>query len=213
MGVYAFASRDNSNKIYINVMWVPGPFAASAPSIPITFVTDGGQGGVTVQAKPVETVALGSGRSFAIQCGTLCDAGFNVAFNATLLSESGKVLSSFTNSVEVPAVKAPPEAISLVGRWEGASHGKEVGFVMDDQKHVEGSSDAGGYFHKLVGTYSNANTINMTIERKDPAGCVTSVSGYIKVIGRNSIEVFQEGWNGCGVRTDSVVSVLTRLAK
>lgn len=118
MGVYAFASRDSADKVYVNVMWVPGPFAASAPSIPITFVTDGEAGGVKVLAQPNESVAVGSGRRFAVQCGKVCDEGFSVAFNATLES-GGKLVNSFSNSVEVPKSKvAEAQACPWDGTWE-----------------------------------------------------------------------------------------------
>ena len=108
MGVYAFASRDSAGAFRVNVIWAPGPFATSAPSIPISFVSDASKGGVKVIARPVERIAVGSGRSFAVQCGKGCDQGFTVAINATLMGPDGKPLSSFTHAVEVPAVVERP---------------------------------------------------------------------------------------------------------
>ena len=99
-GVYAVASRDDAGRVSVNVLWAPGALATIAPSIPVSFVTDEGDG-VKVNAQPVETVAFGSGRTFSVQCGKACDTGFRVAVNATLSNDRGQIVNSFTNSVVV----------------------------------------------------------------------------------------------------------------
>jgi hypothetical protein len=104
--LYAFASRDKAGQSYVNVMWVPGALAGTLPSIPIDFVTDGDAKGIKVHATQKEQVAMGSGRSFAVTCGTKCDDGFLVTVNGTLRNAAGVATSSFTATVEVPP-KAP----------------------------------------------------------------------------------------------------------
>jgi hypothetical protein len=115
--LYAFASRDRAGKMYVNVMWVPGALAGSVPSIPIGFVTGGGEmEGIRIHAKAEEQLAMGSGRNFAVSCGKRCDEGFQVTVNGTLRNARGVATSSFTTTVEVPPSKppAPPEC-----PWEG----------------------------------------------------------------------------------------------
>lgn len=117
--LYAFASRDQSKKIFVNVIWVPGALAGSIPSIPISFVTDDDDEGVKIHANPEEQVAVGSGRNFAVTCGTKCDNGFQVTVNGTLKNSTGSATSSFTSTVDVPPLRPPmpPEC-----SWEGAWH-------------------------------------------------------------------------------------------
>jgi hypothetical protein len=110
-GVYARSSRDQAGRVYVNVMWIPGALAGAAPSIPISFVNNGTGDGYKVLAEPKEVIAVGSGRSFAVECGKVCDQGFTIAFNATAYADNGKVLSSFTNSVEVPPLAPSPEKV------------------------------------------------------------------------------------------------------
>lgn len=105
--LYAFASRDQAGKTYVNVIWVPGALAGTLPSIPISFVTDDEAGGVNIHAKPEEQVAMGSGRNFAVSCGTKCDNGFQVIVNGTLKNAAGAATNSFTSSVDVPPLKLP----------------------------------------------------------------------------------------------------------
>jgi hypothetical protein len=109
VGIYAYASPDSAGKVRVNVMWVPGPFVSFAPSIPVTFVTDDGDEGVQVVAKPEEIIANGSGRSFAVKCGKVCNKGFQIGVNATLVDEHGKVVNSFTDSVDIPGPN--PDAV------------------------------------------------------------------------------------------------------
>lgn len=106
--LYAFASRDQAGKTFINVIWVPGVLAGSLPpSISISFVTDGDAEGVNIHANPEEQVAMGSGRNFAVSCGTKCDNGFQVTVNGTLKNAAGIATNSFTSSVDVPPLKPP----------------------------------------------------------------------------------------------------------
>ncbi len=101
-GVYAVATRDGAGRVNLNVMWAPGPLVTIAPSIPVSFVGDEGNG-VKVNSQPTEMVAFGSGRAFSVQCGSVCDKDFGLAVNATLKNERGKIVNSFSNFVRVPA--------------------------------------------------------------------------------------------------------------
>jgi len=106
--LYAFASRDNSGEVYVNVMWVPGALAGSVPSIPISFVTHDEAGGVKIHAKPEEQIAMGSGRHYAVDCGKKCDNGFQVFVNGTIKNVAGIPTNDFTTTVEVPPLNPPP---------------------------------------------------------------------------------------------------------
>jgi len=115
--VYAFANRDNAGKIYVNVIWVPGAFAGTAPSIPISFVSDGDKKGIKVHARPTESIAMGTGTSFAVTCGKECDKGFRVTVNAALKNAKGVAVTSFTNSVDVPPIAPPTPECAWEGDW------------------------------------------------------------------------------------------------
>lgn len=108
--IYAFASRDHAGQTFVNVIWVPGPLAGIIPSIPITFVTAAGgdDDGVKIHAEPGHTVGIGSGTSFAVSCGKICDDGFQITVNGTLKNSAGVAAGSFTSNVDVPALR-PPE--------------------------------------------------------------------------------------------------------
>ena len=113
--LYAFASRDEAGRIFVNVMWVPGALGGTIPSIPINFVTGGAEEGIQVLADPEERVALGSGRHFAVSCGSKCDAGFQVTVNGAIKNAAGVSTSSFTTTVAVPPLKPPvAPACSLI---------------------------------------------------------------------------------------------------
>jgi hypothetical protein len=115
--VYAFANRDGAGKIYVNVIWVPGAFAGTAPTIPITFVSDGDKKGIKVHAKATESIAMGTGTSFAVSCGTECSKGFRVTVNAALRNAKGVAVTSFTNAVDVPPAVAPVPECGWEGDW------------------------------------------------------------------------------------------------
>ena len=118
--------------------------------------------------------------------------------------------TSATDS-STPKISDKPEGTksSLVGSWVGSPSCLVV-FYKDDGKDVEGSCDVGGYRHKVSGRYDDLTNIGVTITRTDPNGCVTSVRGFIRIVSRDSVEMGQNGWNGCGVTTESVATSLSR---
>jgi hypothetical protein len=138
--LYAFASRDNAGKTYVNVIWVPGQLAGIVPAIHINFVT--GDDDIKIAAKPEENLAMGSGRSFLVKCqNKSCDAGFLVTVNGSLNNTAG-VASSFTTNVEVPP-KLPPAVRNVsitqaVGTWEihqtAGSTGEYLGTLTLNQE-------------------------------------------------------------------------------
>lgn len=127
--LYVFASRDRAGKVYITVMWVPGVFAGSSPSIPIKFVTDGDADGIKIHAKPQEEVAMGSGANFAVSCGKKCDDGFQVTVNGKLKDPTGRLTNSFTKIVEVPSAVPPPKAALIKAPQEAAIPSGQVAIV------------------------------------------------------------------------------------
>lgn len=125
--LYAFASRDQAGKTSVNVIWVPGVLAGSLPSIPVKFVTDGDAEGVKIHAESEEQVAMGSGMSFAVSCGTKCDNGFQVTVNGTLKNAAGIKTNSFTSTVVVPPLKAPElTECTWGGVWVSGTENNEI---------------------------------------------------------------------------------------
>ena len=99
---------------------------------------------------------------------------------------------------------------SLVGRWSGSPDCTLI-FSSDDGKRVEGSCDNAGFQHKFAGDYLSPTKIRIRITRVDRrTGCSTSIGGELEMVDSNTIRVRQEGWNGCGVRTDSTTMSFIR---
>ena len=104
----------------------------------------------------------------------------------------------------------PKSSISLVGSWMGSPDCTLV-LYKDDGKEVEGNCDNSGYKHKINGIYSNSNNIKTTISRIELSNnCDTNAEGYIKIIDSNKLIFGQNGWNGCGARTDSITLTFYR---
>ena len=72
---------------------------------------------------------MGSGRNFAVSCGTKCDNGFRIVVNGTLKNAAGSVTSSFTNAVDVPALNPPTltKPPRMAGVWRHVLDGGSVG--------------------------------------------------------------------------------------
>lgn len=166
--LYAYASRDNAGEIYVNVIWVPGVLAGSLPSIPVKFVTDGDADGVKIHADLEEQVAMGSGQSFAVSCGTKCDHGFQVTVNGTLKNAAGIKTNSFTSTVQVPPLKALEQAeCTWEGDWDSEWEygGKNrasstITFKLNEEERIIGSYQYGnlamkGKGNTLVGRWTN----------------------------------------------------------
>jgi hypothetical protein len=98
---------------------------------------------------------------------------------------------------------------SLVGTWLSRSQTLcTLTFQTDDGKNVEGSCDNIGFIHKFAGVYNTETSIKITITRIDrESGCSTTVKGNIEIVDNNTIEVSQDGWDGCDVKTEPVIKM------
>jgi hypothetical protein len=97
--------------------------------------------------------------------------------------------------------QAQTEPFSMQGRWIAPRRTScPITFYRDNGQNIEGNCDTGVVDHKVIGTYSRQNWINITIIRKTP-GCTTTVQGTIRIINENIVEFSQQGWNGCSVKT------------
>jgi hypothetical protein len=95
-----------------------------------------------------------------------------------------------------------PRYGGLVGSWT-ADPGAQCKLVFwkDDGKNVEGNCGT-GVDHKIIGLYTAKNIIKITITRIDEKQCETKVDGYIEILNSDTVEISQDGWNGCEVKTD-----------
>lgn len=133
-GLIAYGYRDENDNPYIKVLWVPGSFAGTAPSINVTLTT--GQSGVTIArvGAPVE-IAAGTGTSFPI---TFIDntgksqpilKGFVILANGNLTALA-KTVASFTTEANIPDSAAEKKRASQcfnrpnypLGKWEISVH-------------------------------------------------------------------------------------------
>jgi hypothetical protein len=100
---------------------------------------------------------------------------------------------------------------SLVGDWLGAPNCTLV-FRLDDGKNVEGSCNTAGVRHEFAGVYQANDRVQITITRIDPDQCKTTVPGYVRIENDDTIEVSQDGWDGCQVKTGPARTRLQRSA-
>jgi hypothetical protein len=99
---------------------------------------------------------------------------------------------------------------SLVGSWVGASACTLV-FMKDDGEQIQGNCDNDGVRHGFTGRYMSPNQLEITITRVDnKSGCTTTAEGFVRIASGNAIDVFQEGWNGCQVKTGPAATRLQR---
>jgi len=109
-----------------------------------------------------------------------------------------------------PSQTAPSPKFSLVGTWTGSPDCPMV-FYKDDAKNIEGSCDNTGFIHRFAGTYRDPSNINITITRTDrKTTCETRVTGSIRIVGTDHIEVSQASWNGCGAATGPLTTAFRR---
>lgn len=122
--------------------------------------------------------------------------------------------TGFTQSSKGGAAKSEVNAapFSLVGHWD-AGPDCPLEIYQDDGKTIKANCDDGRTSHKLSGRYEGRNNrrITFTITRRDLKGCETNVDGYMEVLDENRIKAWQEGWDGCGVRTKPVQKILSRI--
>ena len=116
---------------------------------------------------------------------------------------------------EGPAAPQPSSRkyASLVGVWLGAPSCTLI-FRLDNGTNVEGSCNTvgAGVRHEFAGIYQASDRVQVTITRMDPDQCKTTVPGYVRIENDDTIEVSQDGWNGCQVKTGPARSRLQRSA-
>jgi hypothetical protein len=198
--LYAFSSRDQAGKTYVNVMWVPGALAGSVPSIPISFVSGGGKDGIKIHAQAEEQLAMGSGRNFAVSCSKKCDDGFQVTVNGTVRNSRGIPTSSFTATVDVPPLKPPgrPEC-SWEGDWEtewtwgGDSRAAAVVTLARDGEKLSGKYRYGNMVLHGKGNTVVGQWFNTTGTAGSGARCQDGTVKYVKT-GCS----FEGSWSYCG---------------
>lgn len=109
--LYAYASRDDNGDAFLNVIWSPGDFAATFPSIKFDISLPNGAS-LTDQAREV---AVGSGRNYRVMYPDQ-KKGFQITVNGELRKADGALVNNFTAIVRVPSdsdlvqASAPPAA-------------------------------------------------------------------------------------------------------
>lgn len=201
--LYAFASRDAAGKVFINVMWVPGPLAGTLPSIPVSFVTDGDAEGVAVHASPEEVVAAGSGRNFAVSCGEKCSNGFQVVVNGTLKNADGGATSSFTSTVDVPPLtpaSKPPD--SMAGSWRHVLSNADIGTQTEK---IVFTPKGDGAYDLIMGSAREASKgIAKLTGNQLQANFETPISGSIGKVTWEMNPTFTEGTGTIELRMPNV---------
>ena len=128
-GLVAYGYRDENDNPYIKVLWAPGSFAGTAPTINVTLTT--GEPGVSIAraGAPVE-IATGTGTSFPI---TFIDntgkiqpilKGFVILANGNLTALA-RTVASFTTEANIPDSAAEKKRASQcfnrpnypLGKW------------------------------------------------------------------------------------------------
>lgn len=109
-----------------------------------------------------------------------------------------------SSPAEDAIAKGPQQNFSMFGSWSDANATCSIEVYQDDGKSIRGTCDKGGYSHRFTGSYEGKERKRITLVnvRRDPKGCVTTVHGYIEILGENTVRYWQEGWDGCEVRTD-----------
>ncbi len=126
------------------------------------------------------------------------------------------IAAAFWGAVAALAVvpmsaKAGPGDGAMTGRWVPPNGGCVIIFSYDDGRHVQASCIGGGYSHLIDGHYIAPGVVDYDTTRIDPQGCRTSTTGRIHQVGPLDLETRQEGWNGCGVKTDAVSGKLHKV--
>jgi hypothetical protein len=127
------------------------------------------------------------------------------------VGKSGIIVQTTLRGWDVEISASPRKYASLVGNWLGAPSCTLV-FRVDNGKNVEGSCNSGGIRHEFAGVYQADDRVRVTITRIDPNQCKTTVPGYVRIENDDTIEVSQDGWDGCQVKTGPDRSRLQRSA-
>ena len=118
-GLYAFASRDDSDEPAINVVWAPGVISASEyPSITIEI---GLPDGASI-SDPKREVAAGSGRTYRVTYPEQ-KRGFRVTVNGELRKD-GELKNSFSTGAQVPPILDPSSPPVVAGPLPGPAEKK-----------------------------------------------------------------------------------------
>jgi TIR domain len=162
------------------------------------------------QASPISTVQTLPGRRVAL--GGLRSRLIIAALVITIVLAGAWYLWPERQS-EGSAAPQPPSRkyASLVGNWLGAPDCTLV-FRLDNGKNVAGSCNTAGVRHEFAGLYEADDRVRITITRIDPDQCKTTVPGYVRIENDDTIEVSQDGWDGCQVKTGPARSRLQRSA-
>jgi len=146
--------------------------------------------------------------------------GILAAVAAVVTAVTGLVVAIHQNATGsaqavIDPVDAAPAAqahFSMAGSWHADGVDCTIEFFRDDGARVEGTCDNGKYSHHISGTYDGGQNqrITLTNVRRDPTNCETSVHGYIEVLSENRVRYWQEGWNGCKVRTEPAEQIWER---
>jgi hypothetical protein len=107
-GIYTFGSRDASGKPSLNIIWNPGAFAATYPSVQAELDLEDG---VTVPAATPSALRIGTGKTgktFRVNASEeLNKEGFSLAVNAGIKDTAGDELYSFSGQVYFPPFPPP----------------------------------------------------------------------------------------------------------
>jgi hypothetical protein len=160
VGLYVFGHRDAQNRVYVSVVWTPGTFAASVPTIRVSFVP---VAGMTINAPANLEVGTGTGVTFAVDNADP-DNGFSVAVNgetringvvqsfttvAAVPAKALKVKIPMPNLVQNPGFESSPVRQPLPAPWFGSNasgvdlglnlalEGRNNGFIWVDGKVVK----------------------------------------------------------------------------
>jgi hypothetical protein len=209
-GLFAFGSRDASGTPFVNVVWAPGPFAGTAPSIPVELLANSVDTRLEVARAEI---GVGSGRSFRIVSGD-SKRSFSVQVNGTLqrAGQSG----SFTAFAVVPAVEEASAApvLRLMGKWRNTNAGPNACLLVvarDDGRQFNANCDMEGHQHIFSGRYVAPDRIRFEVERIDPRACSTRSFGELTFVSADELRLDHAPYDGCGVKTTQMKARLVRV--
>jgi hypothetical protein len=108
LGLYAFASRDDSDEPWLNVLWAPGSPPLPYRAIEIDIVLPDGAS----RTDSTREIAVGNGHTYHIAFPDH-KRGFQVSVNGEILKENGEKVYSFTTTTQVPPIQVPPVRHSM----------------------------------------------------------------------------------------------------
>jgi hypothetical protein len=118
MGLFAFASRDDSDEPSVNVVYGPGLTASTFPSLTIDNISL--PDGATISDTTKE-IGVGSGHTYRVSFPNH-KRGFTVIVNGSLKDRDGRTIHSFTAQPQIPPVR-DPQATPPTGTMPGPTTG------------------------------------------------------------------------------------------